>query len=104
MPELSQTIQGLCHGFVLGFSAQNESRSVLDGLSHKKAWIENGDILMEVTKKILETLGNIWHNPAFHPDHFESMNEGTYVNGIIVPLIRAALHNNPFGNSGFITV
>ncbi|CAG8617795.1 676_t:CDS:2 [Gigaspora margarita] len=66
-------------------------------------WKESEVKLIEVTKKILETFKNIWCNPAFHPEFVESLNERTYVNNVVVPLINAALYNNPFGESAFIT-
>ncbi|RIA79583.1 hypothetical protein C1645_840359 [Glomus cerebriforme] len=47
-------------------------------------------------------LENIWSNPAFRPEFAESLNEGTYVNNIVAPLIHVALYDNPFGESAFI--
>ncbi|CAG8710811.1 1341_t:CDS:2, partial [Dentiscutata heterogama] len=69
----------------------------------EECWKESDDKLIEVTKKILETFKNIWCNPAFRPEFFKSLNEGTYVNNIIVLLINAVLYNNPSGELAFIT-
>ncbi|RHZ50404.1 hypothetical protein Glove_499g37 [Diversispora epigaea] len=72
-------------------------------LSHTKEWKESKDKLEEITLKILETLRSVWRNPAFHSKFVGTINEGTYVNNIIVPLINAYLSNNHFGESAFIT-
>ena len=104
MPKmLPQTIQEKCNRFVSDFSRQDAPRLISD-LSHTGEWKEDEDMLVKITKKNLKKLENIWRNPAFHREQIASMNEGTYVNGVVVPLIRAALHNNPFGESAFITM
>ncbi|RIA79635.1 hypothetical protein C1645_840237 [Glomus cerebriforme] len=99
---LPSTIQKECNRFVSNFLTQNAPTLTYD-LHHTREWIEEEDKLVEVIIKILKTLENIWSNPAFHPEFSESLNEGTYVNNIVAPLIHAVLYDNPFGESAFIT-
>ena len=73
------------------------------GLSHDGKWKENDDKLKEIAMKILDTVRNIWCNPAFGDEFIESLNEGTYVNNVVVSAIHASLSNNPFGERAFIT-
>ncbi|CAG8779487.1 13432_t:CDS:2, partial [Acaulospora colombiana] len=73
-------------------------------LKHDVSWKEPVEILKEVTKEILSTIKDILDNPAFGPDFVDSLNEGTYVSNVVVPFIRAALKNLPFGGeSSFIS-
>jgi len=95
-------IEDMCKRFVSNFLSENLSSLPYD-LSHAKDWKESDDKLEEVTLKILETLRYVWCNPAFRSEFVGTMNEGTYVNNIIVPLINACLFNNQFGESAFIT-
>jgi len=100
---LPTAIQEECDRFVLNFLTQKVP-TLMYGMFHTGEWKEGEDKLAEVTIKILKTLENIWSNPAFHPEFVMSLNEGSYVTNIIVPLINAALYNNPFGESAFITM
>ncbi|RHZ69711.1 hypothetical protein Glove_280g68 [Diversispora epigaea] len=95
-------IEDMCKRFVSNFLSENLTSLPYD-LSHAKDWKEGEDKLEEVTLKILETLRSVWRNPAFRSEFISTMNEGTYVNNIIVPLINACLFNNHFGESAFIT-
>ncbi|CAG8656147.1 3309_t:CDS:2, partial [Paraglomus brasilianum] len=90
----------------------DDSSDLVKGLSSpmkkkflKPAWqmLERIEILKEVTKEILNTVKDIWNNPAFGPNFVDSLNEGTYVSNVVVPLIRATLKNLPFGKSSFIS-
>ncbi|CAG8633743.1 5567_t:CDS:2 [Funneliformis mosseae] len=63
---------------------------------------ECGNKLNEVTLKILDMLKSVWCNLAFNPEFVETMNEGTYVNNVVVSAIRATLFDNPFGEHAFI--
>src|SRR5436189_6042172 len=99
---LPQTIKEKCNKFVSKFSTKKESRMIFR-LSHTGEWQEKDDKIEKVATKILKTIKNIWRNPAFRPNFVESLNEGTYVNRVVVPLIHAALYDNPFGESAFIT-
>ena len=93
-------IEDMCRRFVSNF--ENLS-SLPYELFHTKEWKESEDKLEEITLKILETLRSVWRNLAFRSEFVGTMNEGTYVNNIIVPLINACLSNNHFGESAFIT-
>ena len=95
-------IQEKCNKFVSNFPTRSVSR-LPHGLSHTGDRKESEEKLIEVAIKILEALKNILCNPAFHPKFVETLNEGTYVNNVVVPLIHATLFNNPFGESAFIT-
>ncbi|RHZ82206.1 hypothetical protein Glove_112g51 [Diversispora epigaea] len=95
-------VKDMCNRFVSNFLSENLS-SLPYELSHTNEWKESEDKLEEITLKILETLGSVWRNPAFCSEFVATMNEGTYVNNIIVPLINACLSNNHFGESAFIT-
>ncbi|CAG8473925.1 8108_t:CDS:2 [Paraglomus occultum] len=102
MPEMPPMIQEECNEFVSNFPTRGVSR-LPHGLSHTGDWKESEEKLNEVAINILGALKDIWCNPAFHPEFVETLNEGTYVNNVVVPLIHAALFNNPFGESAFIT-
>ena len=103
MPEIiPPTIQEECNKFVSNFPTRSVSRLPY-GLSHTGDWKESEEKLIEVAIKILETLKIIWCNPAFRPEFVKTLNEGTYVNNVVVPLIHATLFDNPFGESAFIT-
>ncbi|CAG8446556.1 10837_t:CDS:10 [Acaulospora colombiana] len=71
-------------------------------LSHVNWW-ERGEVLRNITVRILETLGDIWKNPAFSPKFAKTQSEGTYVTDIIVPIIRATLKDLPIGKSAYIS-
>lgn len=59
--------------------------------------------LKEVIKQILYTVKDIWNNPAFGPDFANSLNKGTYVTNVVVPLVCATLKNLPYRKSSFIS-
>ncbi|CAG8826972.1 15999_t:CDS:2, partial [Racocetra persica] len=65
---------------------------------------ESDDKLKEIAVKILDTLRNVWCNPVFGDEFIKSMNEGSYVNNVIVPAIHASLSDSPFGKRAFITI
>ncbi|RHZ78049.1 hypothetical protein Glove_168g83 [Diversispora epigaea] len=101
-PASISRVEDMCNRFVSNFLSENLS-SLPYELSHTNEWKESEDKLEEITLKILETLKSVWRNPAFCSEFVATMNEGTYVNNIIVPLINACLSNNHFGESEFIT-
>ncbi|CAG8444529.1 11072_t:CDS:2 [Funneliformis mosseae] len=43
-------------------------------------------------------------NPAFGPEFVEMMNEGTYVNNVIISAIHTTLFDNSFREHAFITI
>ncbi|CAJ0849202.1 13852_t:CDS:2, partial [Entrophospora sp. SA101] len=101
-PIIPSAIREECSKFVSNFMIRS-TLSLHQGLSHDGNWKENNDKLKEVALKILDTMRNVWDNPAFRPEFVESLNEGTYVNNVVVTTIHASLFDNPFGECAFIT-
>nr|CAG8666026.1 7098_t:CDS:2 [Entrophospora candida] len=95
-------VENICEEFMSKFIPEKSS-TLPCGLVHAGDWKENGGELEVITLRILETLRSIWYDPAFRSEFVVTMNEGTYVNNVITPLINACLFNNPFGESAFIT-
>nr|CAG8644756.1 9564_t:CDS:2 [Entrophospora candida] len=95
-------VENICEEFISKFIPEKSS-TLPCGLVHAGDWKENGGELEVITLRILETLRSIWYDPAFRSEFVVTMNEGTYVNNVITPLINACLFNNPFGESAFIT-
>ena len=91
-----------CVKFVTNFIPQSIPR-LQQGLSRDGSWKEGDNKLNEVALKILDTLKSVWYNPAFGSDFVETMNEGTYVNNVVVSAICATLFDNPFGEHAYIT-
>ncbi|CAG8520809.1 13246_t:CDS:2 [Gigaspora rosea] len=89
-PVIPEIVQEKCNEFVENFSIE-----ILDELSqklsHNKTWKKPEEVLVEITEEILNTLDNVWRNPAFCPKFEKQQSEGTYVTDVIVPLLRAAL-------------
>ncbi|CAG8595614.1 12936_t:CDS:2 [Ambispora gerdemannii] len=71
-------------------------------LSYKN-WRESKEVLRDIAVRILDTLGEIWKNPAFSPKFAKTQSEGTYVADIIVPIIRATLKDLPIGKSAYVS-
>ena len=88
--------------FITNFMPQSIPR-LQEGLTHDGNWKECSNKLNEVTLKILDTLKSVWCNLAFGPEFVETMNEGTYVNNVVVSAIHATLFDNPFREHAFIT-
>ncbi|CAG8734634.1 16857_t:CDS:2 [Acaulospora morrowiae] len=95
-------IREMCREFVTGFD-RHQTEDIPRLLKHDVSWKESVEVLKEVTKEILSTVKDIWNNPAFGPNFVDSLNEGTYISNVVVPLIRATLKNLPFGKSSFIS-
>ena len=95
-------IREMCNEFVTGFD-KHQTEDIPRLLKHDVNWKESVEVLREVTKGVLNTIKDIWKNPAFGPNFVGSLNEGTYVSNVVVPLIRAALKNLPYGKSSFIS-
>ncbi|PKY53856.1 hypothetical protein RhiirA4_447785 [Rhizophagus irregularis] len=89
-PTMPRGITEECVKFVTNFYATKYTK-------------EGDNKLNEVALKILDTLKSVWCNPAFGPEFVETMNEGTYVNNVVVSAIHATLFDNPFGEHAFIT-
>ncbi|RIB25838.1 hypothetical protein C2G38_2164981 [Gigaspora rosea] len=77
-------VEELCNEFVENLSDENLTDNSIPLLSH------NGE--------------GIWENPAFNKKFLKSQSEGTYVNNIVVPIIRAALKDLPFKNAVFVSI
>nr|CAG8471267.1 245_t:CDS:10 [Entrophospora candida] len=55
-----------------------------------KLSMESDEDLNGITVGILDTLSEVWKNPAFGPKFTKPLNEGTYVMDVIVPAICVA--------------
>ncbi|CAG8540717.1 12116_t:CDS:2 [Cetraspora pellucida] len=103
VPEsLPPIVENRCGEFVRNFVTCGHTQ-LPQALIHDGKWKESDEKLAEVTSRILETLNNSWNNPAFGPEHAESLNEGTYVTNMIVPAIQASLKNLPYGKNCYIS-
>ncbi|RGB24213.1 hypothetical protein C1646_773404 [Rhizophagus diaphanus] len=111
---LSPTIQEKCKTFIKYFRIENideaawtlNKQLIWNSLSFHKTntWKEREEDLLQVTEEILDTLSNIWKNPAFEPQNAKSQSEGTYITDVIIPVIRSALKKLPIGKSAFISM
>ncbi|CAG8513150.1 7443_t:CDS:2 [Paraglomus occultum] len=99
---IPSSIFGGCNKLVSSFLPRRELR-LRSGLWHDGKWKESDDKLKEIAIKILDSIRNIWCNPAFDDDFIESLDEGTYVNNVVVSATHASLSDNPFGERAFIT-
>ncbi|RHZ77626.1 hypothetical protein Glove_174g208 [Diversispora epigaea] len=72
-------------------------------LVHNGKWKESNEELAEVASRILGTLNDTWNNQAFDPEFAKLQSEGTYVNNVILPAIRATLKCLPLGKSTFVS-
>ena len=99
---LPPIIQEKCNQFVENFIARGTD-SLPRKLTHDGAWKESNEELAEVASRILGTLNDAWNNPAFDPEFAELQSEGTYVNNVILPAIRATLKGLPLGKSTFVS-
>ncbi|CAG8687208.1 11063_t:CDS:2, partial [Acaulospora morrowiae] len=83
--------------------SENYTTDLSQKLSHDNTWKESDDRLAIIAERILNTLNDIWNNQAFGSEFANSLNEGTYVSNVILPVIRATLQDLPFGKSTFIS-
>ncbi|CAB4391003.1 unnamed protein product [Rhizophagus irregularis] len=95
-------IRETCRRFIANFN-EHRTESLPEKLKHDSSWKESGEVLAEVATNILNTLNDVWNNPAFGPDFEDSLNEGTYVTNVIIPSIWSALKNLPFEKNAFIS-
>ncbi|CAJ0926775.1 12681_t:CDS:2, partial [Entrophospora sp. SA101] len=61
---IPESIKAKCNEFVSGFNNSNTLHDTRN-IFHDKSWKESESKLMEITGRILSTLGEIWSNPAF---------------------------------------
>src|SRR5688572_18468571 len=99
---LPPIIQEKCNEFVENFIGRGIN-SLSRKLVHNGMWKESNEELAEVATRILGTLNNTWNNQAFDPEFAKLQSEGTYVNNVILPAIRATLKCLPLGNSTFVS-
>ncbi|CAG8817903.1 22292_t:CDS:2, partial [Gigaspora margarita] len=81
-------------------------RKMTPHLPHQKyeeSVVKSEKQLAEVTDRILDTLKDTWNNPVFSPEFAGFLSEGTYVNNIILPAIRAVLKGLPLEKSTFVS-
>ncbi|RHZ81530.1 hypothetical protein Glove_119g17 [Diversispora epigaea] len=101
-PFLPPVIQEKCNEFVENFIGRGID-SLSRKLVHNGKWKELNEELAEVASRILGTLNDIWNNQAFDPEFAKLQSEGTYVNNVILPAIRATLKCLPLGKSTFVS-
>ncbi|CAB5372673.1 unnamed protein product [Rhizophagus irregularis] len=99
---LPNIIQEECNQFLNDFKEKNLNL-LCNKYKHNNTWIESNEKLCEITKEILNTLSNIWNNPAFTPEFANLQSEGTYVTDVIVPLLHAALKDLIVGNVNLLS-
>ncbi|POG67953.1 hypothetical protein GLOIN_2v1800021 [Rhizophagus irregularis DAOM 181602=DAOM 197198] len=98
---LPNSIKTTCDEFLINYD-DGSTEIPPQKLSHEN-WIEKEEVLKDIAIRILNTLGEIWKNPAFSPKFAKTQSEGTYVADIIVPVIRATLKDLPIGKSAYIS-
>ncbi len=60
-----------CEEFVVNFAKSNIS-VLSQKLSHNGEWKESDEELIDVTSKILDSLNDLWNNPAFSSEFAKS--------------------------------
>ncbi|RHZ54562.1 hypothetical protein Glove_426g38 [Diversispora epigaea] len=101
-PFLPPIIQEKYNKFVENFIGRDID-SLSRKLVHNEKWKESNEELAEVASRILGTLNDTWNNQAFDPEFAKLQSEGTYVNNVILPAIRATLKCLPLGKSTFVS-
>ncbi|CAG8660323.1 24559_t:CDS:2, partial [Gigaspora margarita] len=101
-PPLPPKIRRKCSEFVVAFN-ENHQVELTQRIKHDGTWKESEKQLAKVTDRILDTLRDTWNNPAFSPEFAGFLSEGTYVNNIILPAIRAVLKGLPLEKSTFVS-
>ncbi|RGB30757.1 hypothetical protein C1646_764959 [Rhizophagus diaphanus] len=94
---LPNIIQEKCNQFLNDYKEENLNL-LCNKYKHNNTWIESNEKLCEITKEILNTLSNIWKNPAFTSEFANIQSEGTYVTDVIIPLLHAILKDLIVGN------
>ncbi|CAG8515360.1 10656_t:CDS:2, partial [Paraglomus brasilianum] len=87
---LPANVEAVCKQFVDNFVPENADVSY-EKYSHDGTWKEGGRTMKSTTRGILRVLKKCWNNPVLK----ENVNEGTYVNTVIMPVIQAALKDMP---------
>nr|CAG8523892.1 9084_t:CDS:2 [Entrophospora candida] len=99
-PTLPLIVQNKCSDYVASFI---EDRMIAPPrkLSHDGTWKESDSELTNVVERILDNQND---SPAFGSDFVDSLNEGTYVTNVVVPVIWATLKDLPLVNDGMFWV
>ncbi len=94
----------MCKNFITSFIDHNIQNTISDKLIHDRSWKESEEKIMDVIKKVLILLEDIWINSAFNSELAKSLNEGTYQLTIILLSIQTILKNLSFRLSSFISI
>jgi hypothetical protein len=94
-------IHDMCATFVENF--HDDMETIPQHLFHNNTWKESDETLANVTENILDSLRDIWKNPAYNTEFVNTQSEGTYVTDIIVPLIQASLRKLPIKKYSFLS-
>lgn len=100
--EASSNIKEMCSTFVENFYNEVTEFTPQKYL-HDNTWKETDEDLANITLEILDSLNDVWKNPAFETQFVKSQSEGTYVTDVISPLIRTALKKLPIKKFAFLS-
>ncbi|CAG8631267.1 3450_t:CDS:2 [Ambispora leptoticha] len=99
--EAPSNIREVCDAFVEDFN-KDEIEIPPPKYLHNHTWKETNEELAGISTEILESLKDIWRNPAFERKFAKAQSEGTYVTDVIVPLLRVSLKKLPIRNTAFL--
>lgn len=100
--EAPSNIKEICSTFVENF--YNETvEFISQKYLHDNTWKETDEELAVIALEILDSLNDVWKNPAFEVQFAKSQSEGTYVTDVISPLIRTALKKLPIKKFAFLS-
>ncbi len=60
-------------------------------LLYNRKWKESDKEFTNITSRILDSLNNLWNNPAFSFEFAKLQNEDIYITNVIVSAIQATL-------------
>ncbi|KAF0484072.1 hypothetical protein F8M41_023115 [Gigaspora margarita] len=102
--EAPTNIKEICSSFVENFY-DDSAESISQKYFHDNTWKETDEELAKITLEILDSLNDIWKNPAFgiQFQFAESQSEGIYVTDVISPLLQASLKKLPIKNFAFLS-
>ncbi|CAG8675508.1 3723_t:CDS:2, partial [Gigaspora rosea] len=95
-------IREICNVFIEDFN-KDEIEILPPKYLHNHIWRESSKELANITNEILESLSDIWRNPAFEANIAKTQSEGTYVTDVIVRLLRASLKKLLIRNTAFLS-
>lgn len=95
--DIPASVNNKCEHFINNFNILEVSDEIR-GVIHNLSWVENEYELEKRVEHILNTLGEVWNNPAFSSSMARSeQSEGTYITDVVMPLLRASLSGLPNG-------